>query len=160
MPRAAADFRRLLGALNDKGVEFIVVGGVAAVIQGAPIATFDLDIVPELSDANIEALGAALADLDAVFRQRPDLKPAQEHLRTTGHKLLATSAGPLDVLGAIGKGQGYSELVHETLIVETWNMRVRVLELAALIRIKEVVAHEKDLAVLPILRRTLEEHGK
>jgi len=39
------DFFAILEALAAHKVDFIVVGGVAAVLQGAPIATFDLDVV-------------------------------------------------------------------------------------------------------------------
>ena len=40
----AADLSALLKGLSEAGVEFIVVGGLAAVAQGAPVTTFDLDI--------------------------------------------------------------------------------------------------------------------
>jgi hypothetical protein len=43
---AAPDFPDILRALTLHEVEFILVGGVAAILQGAPVATFDLDIVP------------------------------------------------------------------------------------------------------------------
>lgn len=55
-----ADFRRLLTTLVQHDVEFIVVGGVAALIQGAPMTTFGLDIVPALSGANVAVLAEAL----------------------------------------------------------------------------------------------------
>ncbi len=69
---APADFRRLLMAFHAHDVEFIVVGGVAAVIQGAPVTTFDLDIVPLLSHQNIVALADALTQLGATYRERPE----------------------------------------------------------------------------------------
>jgi hypothetical protein len=40
-----SDLSALLKGLNEAGVEFVLVGGVAAVAQGAPVTTFDLDIV-------------------------------------------------------------------------------------------------------------------
>jgi len=51
---------------------FIVVGGVAAVLNGAPVQTFDIDIVYSASAENIERLLSVLASLDAVFRIQPD----------------------------------------------------------------------------------------
>jgi hypothetical protein len=160
VPPAPADFRRLLTALVDHRVDFVVVGGVAAVVQGAPVATFDLDIVPSLTGDNIEALTAALDELGATFRGRPELKPDATHLATRGHKLLSTSAGPLDVLGAIGDDQGFEQLIAHVRTIEAWELKVRVLDLAEIIRIKEIVGHPKDQAVLPVLRRTLEERGR
>jgi hypothetical protein len=50
------------------GVRFIVVGGAAAVIHGAPITTQDLDIVPDQSSDGIDRLADALVRLDACFR--------------------------------------------------------------------------------------------
>ena len=157
MPPSPADFRRLLTTLVKHDVEFIVVGGVAAVIQGAPVTTFDLDIVPALSSENVAALADALSEIGATYRERPELVPDSAALATRGHKLLSTSAGPLDVLGAIGNDEGFDELSAHVIELEAWDLRIRVLDLAALVRIKEFVGHEKDKAVLPILRRTLEQ---
>jgi hypothetical protein len=60
-------FLDILEALGRHGVEFIVVGGVAAVLEGAPITTFDLDIVPDPAPDNRERLLAALHELNARY---------------------------------------------------------------------------------------------
>ena len=71
-----------------------------------------------------------------------------------------TSAGPLDLLGIIGKDRGYLDLLGRTAEMQVGSMKVRVLNLETLIRTKEEAGREKDLAVLTILRRTLEEKSK
>ena len=72
-----------------------------------------------------------------------------------------TGAGPLDLLGIIGHGRGYEDLLGETSEIDVGEgLRVRVLDLASLIKIKEETAREKDKAVLAVLRRTLEEKSK
>ena len=72
-----------------------------------------------------------------------------------------TRYGPLDILGAIGKGRGFEELSARTVELEVSSeLQVQVLDLATLIQIKEELGSEKDLAMLPILRRTLEEKRK
>ena len=43
--RRPVRFLELLQSLVEGNVEFIVVGGVAAVLEGVPVSTFDLDIV-------------------------------------------------------------------------------------------------------------------
>jgi len=69
-----------------------------------------------------------------------------------------TRSGPLDLLGMIGDNRGYGELLARSREMNIGtDLRVRVLNLEALIEIKEEVGHEKDRAVLPILRRTLSE---
>jgi predicted nucleotidyltransferase len=154
-----ADFLALLQALREHDVQFIVVGGVCAVLHGAPISTLDLDIVHARDDENLAKLERALAELDAVYREASwrQLRPTAERLRSAGHHLLITRAGPLDILGEIVGGRGYSELLPASQVVELEGFSVSVLELASLIAVKEELRRERDLAVLPILRRLLEE---
>jgi hypothetical protein len=79
-------------------------------------------------------------------------------LLSSGHQNLLTKYGPLDMLGTIGNDLGYEELESrstEILIAE--GVRVRILDLEMLIEVKEQLNGEKDRAMLPILRRTLEE---
>lgn len=58
MERAAMSpsFQTILAALQRHGVEFVVVGGVAAVLHGAPVTTFDLDTLIRVSDENATRL--------------------------------------------------------------------------------------------------------
>ncbi|HTV55896.1 MAG TPA: hypothetical protein VMI06_13410 [Terriglobia bacterium] len=153
MPEPQSDFLALLGTLAKHHVDFIVVGGVAAVLQGAPIATFDLDVVHSRSSENIDRVLKALDDLSASYRTAAGLK-----LSSPGHQLLMTRFGPLDLLGLIGKGRGYHELLPDSSIIRVDpKLAVRILDLGMVIRTKEEAGHEKDAAGLAILRRTLEE---
>ena len=156
-------FRPILQQLADRDVEFIVVGGMAAVFQAAPITTFDIDVVHSTSAENVARLLRALGEVDAYYRLQPErrFRPNESHLSGPGHQLLMTRFGPLDLLGTIGKARGYGDLLPHTIEMEiTDGLRVRVLQLDALIATKEEAGREKDLAVLPILRATLEEIRK
>jgi hypothetical protein len=153
----------ILQTLVDHEVEFLIVGGVAAVLQGAPINTFDLDVVHSTDPANVSRVLAALEALDAVYRAQPDLRlrPATSHLSSAGHQLLITRLGPLDLLGSIGNGRTYPDLLAHTVELKAGpSLSIRVLDLETQIAIKEEVGGEKDRAALPILRRTLEERRK
>jgi hypothetical protein len=157
------DFLAILQALTAHRVDFIVVGGVAAVLHGAPLSTFDLDLVHSREPANIDRLLTALETLGACYRTRGAvrMKPNHSHLSSPGHQLLMTRSGPLDLLGVIGSGRGYDKLLGDVVELEVGGgLKVRVLDLAALIETKEETAREKDKAVLAILRRTLEERKK
>ena len=157
------DFLEVLRVLLAHEINFIVVGGVSAVLQGAPITTFDLDLVHSRESENIERLLRALDSLDAIYRAQPDrrIKPTAAHLSSPGHQLLLTRFGPLDLLGMIGAGRGYDELLAQSVEMKVDDeLRIRVLDLEMQIRIKEEVAGEKDSAVLPILRRTLIEKSR
>src|SRR5438270_13089475 len=114
------DFLVLLQTLVEHQVDFIVVGGVSAVLQGAPITTFDLDVVHARTPDNLNRLVTALQALDAYFREQKvrRLVPGLSHLASPGHQLLLTRAGPLDLLGTIGAGHSYEDLVQHTLEVQ------------------------------------------
>ncbi len=84
-----SDLSALLKGLNEAGIEFILVGGMAAVAQGAPVTTFDLDIVHRQTDENIEKLMKFLKSVD-VYQRRPDdkvIEPNERDLKGKGHVL-------------------------------------------------------------------------
>jgi len=160
METSRPDFLLILRTLSKHDVEFIIVGGVCGVLHGAPISTFDLDLVHSRSPDNVERLLNALEDLDTRYRDPAGrvIRPTKGNLSSTGHQLLVTIGGPLDLLGEIGRHRGYIELLPNTVTMEVCRgLRVRVLTLDALIREKEETAREKDKAVLAILRNTLEQ---
>jgi len=157
---AWADFRTSLRILSEGGVRFIVVGGVASVLNGASVNTFDLDIVPSRDEENVARLLRVLDVVDAIYRFQPTrrIKPDASHLSSPGHKNLTTKYGPLDILGTIGRGLSYEDLLQHTVEMDVGDgIRVRVLDLETIIAIKQELGTEKDLAVLPLLRRTLKE---
>ncbi len=156
------NYLEMIKTLVSHEVEFVIVGGVAAALRGVPINTFDLDIVHFREPANIERLVAALQALDAVYRFQPELRrrPDETHLTSAGHQLLITRFGPLDVLGSIGRGRTFRDLLpHAAEMALSQGLRVRVLDLASQIAVKEETGGEKDLAALPLLRRALDYSG-
>jgi predicted nucleotidyltransferase len=152
-----------LRALHEGGVAFVLVGGVAAILNGAPVNTFDVDVVHSRDIDNVARLVRVLEDLDAVYRMQPErrLKPNGSHLSSAGHQNLITRYGPLDLLGTISRNLAYRDLIpHSIELNISEGLRIRVLNLETLIAIKEELNGEKDRAVLPVLRRTLEEKRK
>lgn len=103
----------ILRTLVDHQVEFLIVGGVTAVLQGAPISMLVVEVVHSTDPANISRVLAALEELDAIYRAQPELRlrPNASHLSSAGHQLLITRLGPLDVLGSIGNGRTYPDLL-------------------------------------------------
>jgi hypothetical protein len=155
-----ANLVAILRALSEQAVDYIVVGGVAAVLQGAPTMTFDIDVVHSTAPENVTRLLGALEKLSAYYRVQPDrrLRPDASHLISRDHQLLMTDFGPLDVLGQIGNGRTYADLLpHCERVAIAADLTVPVLDLETLITVKEEVGAEKDRAVLPLLRRTLVE---
>jgi hypothetical protein len=153
--RYAEVLRRL--AAND--VEFIVVGMMAGVLRGAPLVTVDLDLVHRRSAANVARLLEVLAGLDAAYRHDTrGLRPDASHLMSAGHQLLKTTHGDLDCLGTVGDGKSYEDLLGRAPELRLGEgLSARVIDLPTLIELKEHAGRPKDLAVLPVLRATLEE---
>lgn len=163
MPTPTFDLQTILQTLCKHNVEFIIVGGVCAVLHGAPLATLDLDVVHARTAENLDRLLAALRDLDAYYRQPSNLRlvPGLTHLASPGHQLLMTKSGPLDLLGTVGADLGYDELLPHTVGIQiAFDVSTRLLNLTTLIELKTAAGREKDRAVLPILLRTLEEKAK
>lgn len=143
---APADLTSLLEVLSRGGVEFVVVGALAAVAQGAPLTTHDVDIVHERSPENVDRLMAVLARIHARYRGRfgnPPLPPDRVALRGKGHSLFETDLGHLDRLGAIEEGRTFED----------------VLGLETIVRLKRASTHPKDKLALIVLEETLEQLG-
>lgn len=151
-------FLQQLQILVHHEIEFIVVGGVAAVFEGAPIITLDLDIVYDPSPTNNERLAAALRELNAIYRDPAGRRivPDRPKLDKMKRHLLLTDLGGLDVLTTIGQDRTYQDLIGRSSKYEVAGMHLQVLNLEAIIESKAFANREKDRAVLPILNRTLE----
>jgi hypothetical protein len=155
-----SDYPKILRELNRHGVEYIVVGAISAVLQGAPLGTVDIDIVHSTDPQNVDKLLRALDSLDAYYRMHPErrLRPQASHLASQGHQLLQTAFCYFDVLGHVGRGRAYVDLLDHTVEVDLGDgLKIRVLDLETHIAVKEEVGGEKDIAALPVLRRTLAE---
>jgi hypothetical protein len=146
----------LLATLAASRIELIVVGGIAAVAQGAPITTHDLDIVPRRTRDNIERLVEVLLTLDARYRGHADIKrPTPEILMGRGHSLLKTTSGPLDVLGEIEEQRDFDVLLPDTIEIDIRGNPVRLLTLQKIVEIKRASTHPKDQRMLPLLEEAL-----
>lgn len=154
-----ANLSNIIEGLLESGVEFILVGGLAAVVQGAPITTIDVDIVHEQSPENIERLYEFLTSIDA-FHRRPDnklIRPTKEHLSGKGHALLTTKLGAIDVLAVIEQGKSYKDLVDHTVEIEYRGRPLRVLSLETMIDLKANSQYSKDKQHLSVLREVLRQ---
>lgn len=154
-----ADLSSILEGLIKADVKFILVGGLAAVVQGAPVTTLDVDIVYKRSSENIAKLFAFLQSIAAFYR-RPDdkvIKPKEEDFLGMGHALFTTRLGPLDVLAVIEEGKTYEYLINHTVEIEFRGNTIRVLDLKMLVELKRTSKDPKDKQRLPVLEETLRQ---
>ncbi len=91
-----ARYFQLLELLSHHRVDFIVVGGVAAILEGVPITTLDLDIVYDRSPTNLERLMEVLQAVEASYRD-----PAGRHIVPTVEKLATIRVNLLHTSGTI-----------------------------------------------------------
>ena len=140
----------LIRRLIETKVEFVVVGGFAAITHGATRLTQDLDVCASFSEENLERLLAALSGIHPHFRapaRRPLPQRAQE-LAGYRNLYLETDLGDLDLLGEIS-GLGLYEVVRSRAVtVSLWCLPVPVLEIDALIEAKRALGRAKDLDVV------------
>jgi hypothetical protein len=152
-----------LRALTNHEVDFVVVGGVAARLRGAPILTQDVDVTPAMNDRNLDKLARALEDLDARLRTKPEPDgvpfPFDPHLlKSATVWTMVTRFGDLDLVISPAGTDGYPDLIRdadELLVAVDPDLRVMVASLVDVIRSKQAAGREKDMAALPILRKTL-----
>ena len=151
---APFDPERLLGALVDGGVNFVIVGGIGARLLGSPSITFDLDICHARDQTNLEALAVVLRDLRARLRGVDRDVPFRLDARTlaAGDSFtFLTDAGPLDILGTPAGTDGYDDLVRTAVRQDLELGRVLVADIDALIRMKRAAGRPKDRVEVEIL---------
>jgi hypothetical protein len=149
------DPERLLRALVDHEVEFCVVGAVAAWLQGNPMVTLDLDVMPRRELDNAERLAAALNALGA----RPQGGDAATELEGADFlgwqtRRFDTEAGPLDVVPHAAAIGGFEDVA--TIELALGELSVRVITIDEVIASKEELGRPKDRAALPALYATRE----
>jgi predicted nucleotidyltransferase len=157
------DFEGLLRALREAGVEFILVGGVAATIHGASRLTLDVDIVYRRTPDNIARLVTAIAPLHPYLRGAPAGLPFRwdpATIRSGLNFTLTTDAGDLDLLGELVGGGAYEQLASDTLVVHVFGITCRCLTLERLIQVKRAAGRPKDLEAIAELEAIREEGEK
>ena len=156
----------IIAALARHGVDYVLIGGFAAVAHGAPHITNDLDITPNDDLNNLERLSAALEDLDAHVRadheggETFEFRHDASSLKNQAILHLTTRAGNLDVTFVPSGTRGYRDLRRDAVEISVDSVPVVVASLADVIRSKEAANRPKDRAALPVLRRLLEEQSE
>lgn len=141
-------FEDLLPVLSTAGVEFILVGGLAAIVHSSSRATYDVDIVYRRSPGNMEKLCRALAPHSPRLRGAPPGLPFVLDEKTLAFGLnftLNTALGDLDLFGEIPGGGNYEQLLPGTEEREIFGHPCRVVSLDTLLRLKRSTGRAKDL---------------
>ena len=153
----------LLQLLDRHAVRYVVVGGLAATVHGAMRVTFDIDLVPEWTDDNLDRLATALRDADAELRAPESATPLPfpidaRSLRQFEVSTWRTRLGDLDVIvGTPTATRGvlarYETLAPRAVARVAFGVTILVADLDDIIESKQALGRESDLVALPELHR-------
>ena len=156
------DFRQLLQRLADSGLEFVIVGGYAAVTHGSSLVTRDLDICMALSNETVEKLRAVLAQWNPKHRMTPQQLSFLEFPKAgpVQNLYLRTDAGVIDILSSILGVGDFARLKKQAEDFEIGGRVYHVISLEDLIVAKEAMGREKDLLAAKELKAIAAERNK
>ena len=160
------DPRPILGVLARHEVRFVVIGGVAASLQGSTTITNDFDICYARDQENLKRLTAALKELEATLRGTREPVAFRLDARTLKAGLnftFDTKYGPFDCLGAAAGSFDYEQLKSNADGMDLVGTNVSVASLDDLIRMKRAAGRNKDLIEvenLAALREVRDKRGR
>ena len=148
---------KVMAVLAEHQVRCVYIGGAAAILQGSPLPTEDVDIVPEDERENWSRLSAALKELDANVRAVELDEPLPfdhdgDSLAASRIWSLTTKYGDLDITQMPAGTQGYEDLKRDAVSMTVLGVHIQVASLADIVRSKEAAGRDKDRRALPVLR--------
>lgn len=144
-------FRDILKILTENEVQFVVIGGVAAILHGSSSFTQDIDLCYDRSPENLERLSRALLPFHPTLRGAPEGLPFHFDPSTIKAGLnftLSTDLGEVDLFGEVGSLGFYAQVVTASIEGEVHGIRCRLLDLDALIASKKFSGRKKDEEVV------------
>jgi hypothetical protein len=162
LPIRVNSLSRMLIALAQGNVEFVLVGGYAAVTHGVTLVTQDIDICCRFSPENLFRLQAVLAKLHPRHRMTPQRLPLEltdelcAHLKNL---YLETDLCVLDCLSEVKGVGGFDSVLAHSILIALPEGTFRVLDLATLIKAKEAMNRPHDRLTLTQLRAIQELKG-
>jgi len=156
--------RELIEVLARSDVHYCIVGGVAVNLHGVPRMTYDVDIVPRLDSANLEALAGVLSELRLKCRVPASLvrfsDPEFRREMASRNLLAVTFTDPNDPLREVDvlvspPSVEPDELVARATVLRLGDVPVHVVALADLIAMKRAAGRAQDLSDAEHLERIL-----
>jgi Nucleotidyl transferase AbiEii toxin, Type IV TA system len=157
--------RALLRALVEGGVDFVVIGGVAAVAHGSAQFTQDLDISYAPDTENLDRLGRVLVQIGARLRGVTDDVPFIPDGRTLRRTRILTLDTPMGLIDLVAEPDGappYEQLRERSARERIGGVEVQIASVEDLIAMKKAAGRPKDLVALEELeaiRRILRERS-
>lgn len=156
---------RICTILNEERVDYVVVGGFAAVVHGSALPTRDIDVVPSRTPDNLDRLARALKRMNAMIRTNGDPVPAPLDGAFPANMPLmlnlVTDLGEMDLTFAPSGGLGgFDEWdVHAIVVEISDGLAVHIASLDDIIDSKRAANRPKDQRALPYLESLREQIG-
>ena len=154
------DPKRMVRVLATHEVSYILIGALAARLQGFPRLTADVDITPATDPENLERLAAALRELDA--RVFTDGVPEGLAFDCSASTLanadmwnLVTTAGRMDIVFEPAGTGGYDDLERSAVRFEAFGTQLDAASLTDIIRSKEASDRPQDRQDVAVIREML-----
>ncbi|MBX7247391.1 MAG: hypothetical protein K1X53_18000 [Candidatus Sumerlaeaceae bacterium] len=149
--KADFDLSKLLARLVVADVDFVIIGGIAALAHGAARLTWDVDICYKRTMDNYERIVAALKPIHPYLRGAPAGLPFifdSDTLHKGLNFTLTTDEGPLDLLGEVCGGGFFEDLAPFSVEKQVCEYPVRVLGLSKLLEVKRAAGRPKDFEAI------------
>jgi len=149
-------FINLLLRLAKNEVDFVIVGGFAGVVYGCTYVTQDVDICCDFSPGNLKKLQKALEDVHPVHRMTPNrlkLELNDENAGQFKNLYLDTDIGQLDCLSFVEGVGDFKAAKQKSRLIEVEDVKIRVLDIDALIEAKKAMNRPRDIQMLEQLKK-------
>jgi hypothetical protein len=142
------NLKTLLERLLAHEIDFVLIGGFAAVVHGATLVTQDVDICMAITENSVTRLREALKDLHPWHRMNPTAKLSfAEHpvvTQGTNNIYLKTDLGVLDVLSEAQPAGNFDAIKRRSVEIPLYGHRCKVISIEDLIQVKEAMSRPKD----------------
>jgi predicted nucleotidyltransferase len=154
------ELNQLLQRLAEAKIDFVIVGGFAAMLHGSSLLTRDLDVCAILTSENLEKLRDVFRELHPVHRMtspRISFLDNPDPGIPLNNLYLQTDLGPLDLLSKITGVGDFKRVRTASIQVELFGQTVNVMAIEDLIQAKQAIGREKDWLAVKELRAIVEK---
>ncbi len=139
------DFKRLIKLLCENEVDFVIIGGFAAVVHGVSLLTQDIDLACSFDSTNLSKLFDALKGYNPLHREnRKPLSGQKGNLARFKNLYLITDLGPVDILGEVAGIGTFEKVAEHAIEIDLFGYKCKVLDIEALMTSKKTMGRPKD----------------
>ncbi len=154
------DLSKLLRKLLENEIDFVLIGGFAAVVHGSTLVTQDLDICSSMTVENIEKLRVVLKNYNPIHRMNREAKLSfldhPKSIEGLNNIYLETDLGILDILSETQPAGNFETIKNNSIEISLYGHQCKVISIDDLIKVKESMSRPKDLQAVLELKKIKE----